>query len=66
MSEEEKEHDLCSHSEQLALAFMMVVTPLGTPIVLFKNLRVCGDCHAATKLLSSIYQRTLTVTDANR
>jgi len=66
MNTEEKEHDLCSHSEKLALAFMMVATPPGTPVILFKNLRVCGDCHAATKLLSSIYQRKLTVRDANR
>ena len=66
MENEEKEHDLCSHSEKLALAFMMTVTAPGTPIILYKNLRVCGDCHAATKLLSVIYQTEITVRDANR
>jgi len=31
---------------------LMEVAPPETPIILFKNLRVCGDCHAATKKLS--------------
>ncbi len=44
MEEEEKEqHLMFSYSEKLALAYSMLRTPEGTRIVLFKNLRICGD-----------------------
>ncbi|CAF1456534.1 unnamed protein product, partial [Adineta ricciae] len=31
-----------------------------------KNLRVCGDCHRATKLIAAIRQCEIIVRDANR
>ncbi|KAF6139322.1 hypothetical protein GIB67_021532 [Kingdonia uniflora] len=49
--EEQKEHNLWSHSERLALAFGLINTPEGLPLKIFKNLRVCGDCHSVYKLL---------------
>ena len=66
LSEEEKEDHLCGHSEKLALAFLLITTPPGTPIFLYKNLRMCHDCHAATKMISRVECRTVTMRDASR
>ncbi len=38
----------------------------GQPLTIFKNLRVCGDCHNATKYASKVLGRKLVVKDANR
>lgn len=64
--DEEKEHILVSHSERLAIAYGIINTPPKTPIRIFKNLRVCGDCHNATKLISKITEREIIVRDSNR
>ncbi|XP_077230689.1 pentatricopeptide repeat-containing protein At3g62890-like [Tasmannia lanceolata] len=64
--EEEKEHALNVHSEKLAIAFGLIATPPGTPIRIVKNLRVCGDCHSATKLISKIEGREIIVRDRIR
>ncbi|XP_020098061.1 pentatricopeptide repeat-containing protein At2g29760, chloroplastic-like [Ananas comosus] len=66
MDEEEKESALCRHSEKLAIAFGLIRTKPGMPIRILKNLRVCSDCHAATKLISEIYGREITVRDRCR
>ncbi|XP_050383745.1 pentatricopeptide repeat-containing protein At2g02980, chloroplastic-like [Argentina anserina] len=66
IDEEEKETALNYHSEKLAMAFGLISTAAGTPIRIVKNLRVCDDCHTATKLLSKIYGRVLIVRDRNR
>eukprot|EP01018_Ginkgo_biloba_P020813 Gb_00194 [translate_table: standard] len=66
VEDEVKEHMLCSHSEKLAIAFGLINTSPGTPIRITKNLRVCGDCHSATKFISKIVRREILVRDANR
>ncbi|CAM6092735.1 unnamed protein product [Calypogeia fissa] len=66
VEEEEKLSRLCHHSEKLAIAFGLISTPPGTPLRIMKNLRVCGDCHTATKFISKIAQRTIIVRDATR
>ncbi|XP_059063471.1 putative pentatricopeptide repeat-containing protein At3g13770, mitochondrial [Cryptomeria japonica] len=66
VEEEMKEHLLCIHSEKLAIAFGLISTSSGTPIRITKNLRVCGDCHRATKFISKIVRREIIVRDANR
>eukprot|EP01018_Ginkgo_biloba_P011240 Gb_08862 [translate_table: standard] len=66
VEEEVKEYLLCSHSEKLAIAFGLISTSPGTPIRITKNLRVCGDCHSATKFISKIVRRVIIVRDANR
>eukprot|EP01018_Ginkgo_biloba_P036666 Gb_31696 [translate_table: standard] len=66
IGEEEKEHVLCGHSEKLAIAFGLINTCPGTPIKIIKNLRVCGDCHTATKFISKITDREIIVRDGNR
>ncbi|XP_034681339.1 pentatricopeptide repeat-containing protein At4g33990-like [Vitis riparia] len=66
VEEDEKEHILTSHSERLAIAFGVISTPPKSPIRIFKNLRVCGDCHNATKFISRITEREIVVRDSKR
>ncbi|XP_039135807.1 pentatricopeptide repeat-containing protein At3g03580 [Dioscorea cayenensis subsp. rotundata] len=66
VEEDDKGYMLCTHSERLAIAFGLLNTPPGTPLQIMKNLRVCGDCHVATKYISKIVQREFLVRDANR
>ncbi|OVA07643.1 Pentatricopeptide repeat [Macleaya cordata] len=66
IDEEEKEYLLCGHSEKLAIAFGILNTPPGTTIRVAKNLRVCNDCHVATKFISKIVKRDIIVRDVKR
>ena len=66
MSDGEKEDALCGHCEKLAIAFGLIATPKGTTIRVSKNLRVCGDCHNATKIISKIENREIIVRDSYR
>lgn len=66
VEDDEKEHILMSHSERLAMAFALITTPAKTTIRIFKNLRVCGDCHSVTKFISKITEREIIVRDSNR
>jgi len=52
VEEEVKEHILCFHSEKMAIAYGLISTPENTPLLITKNLRICGDCHSATAFLS--------------
>ncbi|CAF4003270.1 unnamed protein product, partial [Rotaria sp. Silwood1] len=64
--EETIESVLCGHSERLAIAFNFIQRPIPEFIQITKNLRVCGDCHEATKRIARIRQREIIVRDANR
>ncbi|XVF00156.1 hypothetical protein REPUB_Repub03eG0260800 [Reevesia pubescens] len=55
-----------THSERLAIAFGLLNTSQGTPIHIRKNLRVCGDCHSATKYISLVTGREIIVRDLQR
>uniref|UniRef100_A0A2P2IVB0 Pentatricopeptide repeat-containing protein At3g57430ic n=1 Tax=Rhizophora mucronata TaxID=61149 RepID=A0A2P2IVB0_RHIMU len=66
INEEEKETLLCGHSEKLAIAFGILNTPPGTTIRVTKNLRVCDDCHSATKYISKIVNREIILRDVRR
>eukprot|EP01018_Ginkgo_biloba_P005621 Gb_23018 [translate_table: standard] len=66
VDDEHKEQVLCYHSEKLAIAYGLISTPPTAPIRIVKNLRVCGDCHTATKFISKIVAREIVVRDANR
>ncbi|XP_027159845.1 pentatricopeptide repeat-containing protein At3g03580-like [Coffea eugenioides] len=66
VEDDEKVEMLCGHSERLAIAFGVLNTEPGSPLQIMKNLRVCGDCHTATKYISKILQRVILVRDANR
>ncbi|XP_062094888.1 putative pentatricopeptide repeat-containing protein At3g08820 isoform X1 [Humulus lupulus] len=65
IEEEEKEHFLRSHSEKLAIAFVLISTTSKDLIRVVKNLRVCGDCHEFIKLVSKITGRKIIVRDNN-
>lgn len=62
----EMELRLGHHSEKLAVAFGLISTKDGEPILVMKNLRICGDCHNAIKFISVITKREITVRDAHR
>lgn len=66
VEEEEKERILLYHSEKLAIAFGILNLSPRKPMLVTKNLRVCGDCHAAIKLISLITKRQITVRDTSR
>lgn len=54
------------HSEKLAIAFGLLSSSSSTPIYVFKNLRVCGDCHNWIKHISKISDRVIIVRDSYR
>ncbi|KAF8400661.1 hypothetical protein HHK36_013961 [Tetracentron sinense] len=66
INEEDKEDALNRHSEKLAIAFALLNTTPGTPIRIVKNLRICSDCHSATKFISKVYDREIVVRDRRR
>ncbi|CAN8295040.1 unnamed protein product [Cochlearia groenlandica] len=66
MEEESKEGALRHHSEKLAIAFGLISTKPGTKLTIVKNLRVCRNCHEATKLISKIYKREIIARDRTR
>ncbi|KAK6160120.1 hypothetical protein DH2020_003501 [Rehmannia glutinosa] len=59
VEDDEKENILTSHSERLAIMYGILNTPPKTCIRIFKNLRVCGDCHNVTKFISKLTERRL-------
>jgi len=65
MDREGMEVGLAYHSEKLAVAFGLLASPPGAPIRIFKNLRVCGDCHSAMKYVSGIFARHIILRDSN-
>ncbi|MBA0662492.1 hypothetical protein Goklo_006600 [Gossypium klotzschianum] len=60
---DEKEKLLYHHSEKLAVAFGLIATPVGAPIRIKKNLRVCVDCHTAFKFIIKIVSREIILRD---
>ncbi|CAN0864802.1 Pentatricopeptide repeat-containing protein At4g33990 [Linum grandiflorum] len=66
VEDDEKEHILMTHSERLAIAYGIISTAPKSPLRIFKNLRVCGDCHSAIKHISGITGREIVVRDSNR
>lgn len=63
---DEKQHTLRLHSERLAIAFGLLNLKTSSPIRIFKNLRVCNDCHKVTKLISKIFNVEIIVRDRAR
>ncbi|XP_028771196.1 pentatricopeptide repeat-containing protein At3g62890-like [Neltuma alba] len=66
LDEEGKETALYVHSEKLAVAYCFLKTSSGTTIRIVKNLRICGDCHIAMKIMSMEFDREIIVRDCNR
>ncbi|XP_065867101.1 pentatricopeptide repeat-containing protein At3g26782, mitochondrial-like [Euphorbia lathyris] len=66
VEEETKEKMLYVHSEKLAIVFGLLNSGAESVIRIRKNLRVCGDCHTATKFISKVTRREIVVRDARR
>lgn len=66
VDDELKEKYVWQHSERLAVAFSLISTSASKPIRIFKNLRVCGDCHTAMKFMSMVAGREIILRDSNR
>lgn len=66
VEDEQKELMLSYHSERLAIAFGLLCTVKGSTITVIKNLRVCGDCHCAIKLITKIVRREIILRDSSR
>ncbi|KAA8536193.1 hypothetical protein F0562_028671 [Nyssa sinensis] len=66
IDQEAKEQALLYHSERLAIAYGLISTPARQTLRIIKNLRVCGDCHNAIKIMSKIVGRELIVRDNKR
>ncbi|XP_010531671.1 PREDICTED: pentatricopeptide repeat-containing protein At4g16835, mitochondrial [Tarenaya hassleriana] len=66
VGDEQKAQLLMRHSEKLAVAFGCMKVPKELPVRVFKNLRICGDCHKAIKLISEIEGREIIVRDTTR
>jgi pentatricopeptide repeat protein len=64
--EKEKPNVVYWHSEKLAIAFALLTLGSNTVIRIFKNLRMCLDCHNAIKLISNLYGREVVVRDKTR
>lgn len=66
LNEEDMETSLRYHSEKLAIAFGLLKTKPGETIRISKNLRICRDCHHASKLVSEVFNREIIIRDRNR
>lgn len=66
MESEQKQYALSTHSEKLAVVYGIMKLPKGATIRVFKNLRICGDCHNAFKFISKVVDREIVVRDGKR
>ncbi|XVE56230.1 hypothetical protein DITRI_Ditri03aG0221400 [Diplodiscus trichospermus] len=66
VDEEIKKNMINEHSEKLAIAFGLLVTDAALPLIITKNLRICGDCHSTAKAVSLIEKRTIIIRDPKR
>ncbi|KAI3452097.1 hypothetical protein Pfo_008762 [Paulownia fortunei] len=63
---EEQEDSLCNHSEKLAVAFGILNLKGESSVRVFKNLRICGDCHNTIKFIAKFVGVQIIVRDALR
>ncbi|XP_071700751.1 pentatricopeptide repeat-containing protein At2g34370, mitochondrial-like [Rutidosis leptorrhynchoides] len=66
VDQESKDEALLSHSERLALSQALLTSPARSTIRIVKNLRACGDCHEAFKMISKIVGRQIVARDSKR
>ncbi|XP_010252388.1 PREDICTED: pentatricopeptide repeat-containing protein At4g32450, mitochondrial-like [Nelumbo nucifera] len=66
IDQESKEDALLAHSERLAVAYGLISSAARSQIRIIKNLRVCGDCHSALKIMSKLVGREFIIRDAKR
>ncbi|KAJ6317124.1 hypothetical protein OIU78_020243 [Salix suchowensis] len=67
MDQQGREAKLKYRSENLALAFALLIASPGSTIRISKSIRVCGDCHSAFKFVPKMGKlREITVRDTDR
>lgn len=66
VDQETKEDALLAHSERLAVSYVLITSAVRQPIRIIKNLRSCGDCHTAFKIISKLVGRQIIARDAKR
>ncbi|CAN0842589.1 Pentatricopeptide repeat-containing protein At4g16835, mitochondrial [Linum grandiflorum] len=66
VGDEQKGEMLMRHSEKLAIAYGLMKLPGNVPIRVFKNLRICEDCHRMAKCVSRVEGREIVVRDTTR
>ncbi|CAM8891440.1 unnamed protein product [Rhodiola kirilowii] len=67
VGQDEKFESICYHSEKLALAFALIKkSKAKTPIMIMKNIRVCGDCHVFMKFVSEVIEQPIVLRDSTR
>ncbi|KAA8528790.1 hypothetical protein F0562_036145 [Nyssa sinensis] len=66
VDEEVKQDMISKHSEKLAIAFGLLVIGADRPLIITKNLRICGDCHSTAKFVSLVEKRTIIIRDMKR
>ncbi|KMT09295.1 hypothetical protein BVRB_6g133940 [Beta vulgaris subsp. vulgaris] len=67
LDEKEKETSLYYHSEKLAIAFSLWKTSGKTSCIrIYKNLKVCGDCHAWIKFVTTVVGIEIVARDMKR
>ncbi|KAI3797025.1 hypothetical protein L1987_39715 [Smallanthus sonchifolius] len=65
--EEDVKGDLVKmHSEKLAIAFGLLVCSDNVPLIITKNLRICGDCHNMARFVSRVENRVIIIRDTRR
>lgn len=62
----QKQELLRHHSEKLAFTLGLICLPVGVPIRIMKNIRICGDCHSFMEIASRITGRQIIVRDTSR
>ncbi|XP_018715130.2 pentatricopeptide repeat-containing protein At5g13270, chloroplastic [Eucalyptus grandis] len=62
----ERRQQLLEHSERLAIAFGLLSSPRNSPVLIFKNLRACRDCHDFAKHVSTVTEREIVIRDSSR
>jgi len=66
VDQETKEEALLAHSERLAISYGLITSAARSQIRVIKNLRSCGDCHTAFKIISKLVGRQIIARDAKR
>ncbi|KAL6220189.1 hypothetical protein ACLB2K_007946 [Fragaria x ananassa] len=67
LDEDKKKRSLYYHSEKLAIAFALLRSSKKNTIIrIFKNLKVCGDCHSWIKFVTKVTGREIIARDAKR
>ncbi|KAK9168379.1 hypothetical protein Syun_000519 [Stephania yunnanensis] len=64
--EASKQQHILLHSEKLAVCFGLISLSPNKPIRVFKNIRVCSDCHSAMKYISIATSREIVLRDNYR